>query len=345
MTALYNFSWQRYQQKRATESPSNMFVFVRLCILLCVAGMLIFQTAFSNRTLLALMITLPSVIAMFFDESTTPLKTRAWFNAETIARLALVCWALVVFGNSKEDVLVCSFVAVLFQGLSFFMLSNTKSTLRFPFNTVMGIAFLFGMALFILCLTQTSSFASKNMQSLPTVTLWLLGAMLCASMLLAREHVWTSVNGTRLLCEAQKKCIWPKVVQQNPPPEYWTTVHYYFRHMHWGEKRPWLRQELDEMVAAAPMEYLLAYLHACTDLWGPMMFVPQWKAGIFPVNATMNLDLYRAMFKSIEQRVQALDYRAAIAWSMTPSSQEALALFEQMQRSPETIEQVELPAL
>lgn len=320
----------------------KMAVSARLMLPPYLAGFLFIKNPFPDPMLLILTLIMMCAIVTFCDQNTKPLNNRAWFHAETFVRVALVCLAIVNCRDSKEGYVICLLALFIFQGLAMAIQGSNKNTSKLPLGVALG-----SMALIQMLWLVAHAIAREEPRfhgHIPAAPLWVIGAALVLSMVLVRENLWTSLAGTRLLSAGQKVFMWERMVGANNAQKYWTLVDDYFRDMQWGPKRPWLVAELDTAVAAAPMEYLLAYARDCFYNRHAFPGIPRW---FTPNNTlqTQRINLNDALLTAVERQLQAIDNRAAIAWSMATSSQEALGLFERMLNPREPEATLELPAL
>lgn len=319
----------------------RLAIATRLVLPLLVAGALFVQNLFPSPMVLLLALLLLGAIAMFLDQSTRPLATRGWFHAETFVRLALICSAIVNCRDEHAGYVLCVMSLLILQCLALVSQGTDKSTVRFPFAHVLGSLMVVELAW--IALGAVAKNEPQLELSVPAAPLWLVGAGIFLTLLHAREFLWTTLSGTRQLSDGQK-ALWSKIVGKTTPAQYWIQVHDYFRQMQWGEQRLYLRRDLDVAVAAAPMEYLHFYAHACFYNEYSPRGIPGWASHPHVFDGRGH-NLYCAMLLSVETQMRSLDYRASIAWSMSASSKDAFMLFERMCTTSEHVEAITLPAL
>lgn len=313
----------------------RLYLAARIVLPLLVAGMLFIQNPLPDPMLLIMAVLFLGVLGLFVDTFAPPGPTLAWLRIETFVRVALVCSAFINCRDVPQAYHIAILSLMVFQALSVVAQNASESVAPVPMEKILLAALVVESGWLLLSAVGNHALD----QAVPRAPLCL---MLCASIVLVREYIWWSLSGARRLSPGQHTFMWERLRQARRPDLYWIMVHRYFRDMQWS-RHAWLEQDLRVAVSAAPMEYLVAYVRWCfSNEYIPG--IPQWPSQRNALDG-VDISLYDAMSKAIEERMKYVDYRATIAWSMASSSQEALRIFERMMTTSETIEQVELPAL
>ena len=303
---------------------TRWLVFARLSLPLLVAIVLWLGVSHATPSLLLLAVLLFGPIAMFLDHCTTALRTPALFHMETLARVALVCAAAIACQDAVRIDAICLLSLVVLQVVALALLGAVPRRTRTRAQCIFGGALAFESVWFT-AHTIGTELALVPLK-VPAAPLWLLVLGMCLTLVYARENAWASLTRSRRLSAGQRAVIWPTMVATHTSAQYWTLVFDYFRSVRWAAEK-----ELNEAVAVAPMDYLVDYIKAQFDDDSTRRYV--------------HASLYRAMFESIKERMQAIDYRAGIAWSMASSPKEAISMLERMRDKPESVDSMELPAL